>query len=162
MPAEANYSVVLGQVVTPETVRGVIQKAASINWGTHVLRWRYFEVTYEGITYHRDVLVPTALWHLLKRVYVDQQWPPGTTLAQLNAAARAAILDARTEIYVYGYYRTDPPRLQWGFFHPPTGIAVVYDAEADLVATVFTPEAGARFFQRQIAAVKIDREGWQV
>jgi hypothetical protein len=162
MPSEAKHVVVLGQVVTPEIVQVVIQKAAAINWGTHLLRWRYFEVTHEGITYQRDVLVPTALWHLMKRVYVDQEWPRGTTLEQLNAAARAAILDARTEIYVYGYYRTEPPRLQWGFFHPSTGVTVVYDAEADLVATVFRPEEGARFFQRQLAAVKIDREGWQV
>lgn len=162
MPAEANHVVVLGQVVTPEIVRVVIQKAAAIDWGTHLLRWRYFEVTHDGITYRRDILVPTVLWHLLKRVYVDQEWPGGTTLEQVNAAARAAILDARTEIYVYGYYRTEPPRLQWGFFHPSTGVAVVYDAEADLVATVFRPEEGPRFFQRQIAAVKIDREGWQV
>jgi hypothetical protein len=38
----------------------------------------------------------------------------------------------------------------------------IYDAEADLIATVFKPEAGALFLQRQIAAVQIDREAWQV
>jgi len=162
MEAEGRTLVILGQVITPETVQAIIRRAAAVPWGTHLLRWRYFEVTHAGVTYHRDTLLPTALWHLLKRVYVDQEWPPGTTLAELNAAASGAIEDARTEIYVYGYYRTEPPRVQWGFFHPPTGIAVVYDAEADLVATVFRPEEGARFFQRQIAAVRIDREGWQV
>ena len=162
MEAEERTLVVVGQTITPETVQAVLRRASAVHWGTHLLRWRYFEVTHAGVTYHRDALLPTALWHVLKRVYVDQEWPPGTTLAELNAAARAAIEDTRTEIYVYGYYRTDPPRVQWGFFNPPTGIAVVYDAEADLVATVFRPEEGALFFQRQIAAVKIDREGWQV
>ncbi|MBI2877068.1 MAG: hypothetical protein HYY20_09325 [Candidatus Tectomicrobia bacterium] len=80
----------------------------------------------------------------------------------MNEDARKTIESPGAEIYVYGYHRTDPPRLQWGFFNPATGIAVVYDAEADLVATVFKPEEGALFFQRQIAAVKVDREGWQV
>ena len=83
-------------------------------------------------------------------------------MEQLNDDARATIRDSATEIYVYGYYRTDPPRLQWGFFSPSTGIAVVYDMEADLVATVFKPEEGSIFFERQIAAVRIDREGWQI
>jgi len=154
--------VILGHVITPETVREVIRKAAAVHWGTHLLRWRYFDVTHEGVTYHRDTLVPTALWHLLKRVDVDRAWPTGTTLAQLNDDARATMADPRTQMYVYGYYRTDPPRLQWGFFNPVTEIAVVYDAEADLIATVFKPEAGALFLQRQSAAVQIDREAWQV
>lgn len=64
-----------------------------------------------------------------------------------------------TEIIVYGYYRTDPPRLQWGFLNPETGVAVVYDMEADLIATVFKPEEGSLFFERQIDAVRIDRKG---
>ena len=48
------------------------------------------------------------------------------------------------EVYVYGYYRTDPSRLQWGFLNRETGIAVIYDMEADLVATVFKPEEGVQ------------------
>jgi hypothetical protein len=153
---------VLGQAITPETVREVIQKARAVRWGTHLLRWRYFDVTHEGVTYHHNALIPTALWHLLKRIYVDQEWPPDTTLEQLHDGARATIEHPATEIYVYGYYRTDPPRRQWGFFHPTTAVAVVYDVEADLVATVFKPAGGARFFQRQIAVIKINREGWHV
>jgi hypothetical protein len=151
--------IVLAHPVTPETVCDIVRRASALQWGTHLLRWRYFDVTHEGVTYRRDALIPTALWHLLKRVYVDQEWPPGTTPEKLNDDARATIEDPATEIYVYGYYRTDPPRRQWGFFNLATGIAVVYDAEADLVTTVFKPEEGASFFQRQIAAVKIDREG---
>ena len=154
--------VVLGHTISPETVREVIRKASAVRWGTHLVRWRYFDVTHEGVTYHRDALVPTGLWHLLKRVYVDQEWPLATTLERLNEDARATVEGPGTEIYVYGYYRTDPPRRQWGFFNPSTGIAVVYDAEADLVATVFKPEEGRAFFQRQIAVVRIDREGWQI
>ena len=152
----------LGHVITPETVREVIQKASAMKWGTHLVRWRYFDVSHEGVTYHRDALVPAGLWHLLKRVYVDQDWPPGTTLEELNKDARAAIEQPETEIYLYGYYRTDPPRMQWGFLMLETGTAVIYDMEADLVATVFKPEEGVLFFERQIGTVKIDRKEWNV
>lgn len=143
-------------------VRDVIRKASAVNWGTHLLRWRYFDVEHEGVTYHRDALISTAMWHLLKRVYVDQDWPAGTTLERLNEDAYDTIQDPNTEIYVYGYYRTDPPRLQWGFLNSETGIAVIYDEEADLIATIFKPEEGALFFKRQIETVKIDREAWSV
>ena len=42
MPEQAIQ--VLGQAITPETVREVIQKARAVRWGTHLLRWRYFDV----------------------------------------------------------------------------------------------------------------------
>lgn len=117
---------------------------------------------HEGVTYHRDALVPTALWHLLKRVYVDQDWPIGTDLDELNEDARTTIQRPDTEIYVYGYYRTDPPRLQWGFLNPETGISVIYDMEARLIVTVFRPEEGSVFFERQIGMAKIDRKEWNI
>jgi len=153
---------VLGHIITPEVVCEVIQKAIDINWGTHLLRWRYFDVTHAGIIYHRNSLIPTALWHLLKRIYIDEDWPVDTTIEKLSNDAKATILGSMTEIYVYGYYRTAPPRLQWGFFNPTTRIAVVYDAEANLIATVFKPTEGGLFFQSQLSSVQINREEWQV
>ncbi len=63
---------------------------------------------------------------------------------------------------MYSYYRADPPRLQWGFLNPETGIAVIYDMEANLIVTVFKPEEGALFFTRQIDVVKMDRKEWNV
>jgi len=56
-------------------------------------------VTHAGRTYHRGALVSTALWHLLKRIYVDQDWPADTTLDQLNTDARATIQAEDTEIW---------------------------------------------------------------
>jgi len=52
--------------------------------------------------------------------------------------------------------------VQWGFLNAETEIAVIYDMEADLIATVFKPAEGAPFFERQIGTVKIDREEWNV
>ena len=152
----------LGHIVTPELVREICQKAANARWGTHLLRWRYFEVHHAGVTYHRNALIPSGMWHLLKRVYVDQDWPMDASQEDLDRDIRATILHPEAEIYIYGYYRTEPPRFQWGFMNPRTGIAVVYDMEADLIATIFKPEEGALFFARQIAAVKIDRMEWNL
>jgi hypothetical protein len=152
----------LGHTITPHTVREIRQKAANADWGAHLLRWRYFDVQHEGATYHRNAFIPSGLWHLLKRAYVDQDWPADTSQKDLAVDITATIQNARTEIYVYGYYRTDPPRLQWGFLNPETGMAVVYDMEADLIATIFKPEEGALFFERQIDAVKINRTEWNV
>jgi len=149
---------ILGYCITPEVVGEVIQRASAVRWGTHLIRWRYFDVTHEGVVYHQGVLIPTDLWHLLKRIYVDQDWPVGTTMEQFKQDARLTILDPETKIYVYGYYRTDPPRIQWGFLNSRTGIAVVYDIEADLIATVFKPEEGETFFLGQIDAVQISRK----
>ena len=86
----------------------------------------------------------------------------GTSLEKLNKDIRLNIQRSDTQIYVYGYYRTDPPRPQWGFLNLETGIAVIYDMEADLIATVFKPEEGEAFFLRQVEAVKIDRKEWDV
>ena len=152
----------LGHIITPDLVREISQKAANASWGTHLLRWRYFDVQHDGVTYHRNALIPSGLWHLLKRIYVDQDWPTDASQEDLAADIRGTIQNAETGIYVYGYYRTDPPRLQWGFLNPQTGMAVIYDMEADLIATVFKPEAGALFFRRQIDAVKINRMEWNV
>jgi hypothetical protein len=159
---DRNAVELLGRLVTPETVHQVIQKASVVNWGAHLLRWRYFDVTHAGRVYHRGALVSTALWHLLKRIYVDRDWPADTTLDQLNADARATIQADDTEIWCYGYYRTDPPRLQWGFFNASMGIAVVYDDEADLIATVFKPVEGTRFFAGQLSAYRVDRREWAI
>lgn len=152
----------LERVITPETVLKIIRKASAIKWGNHLVRWRYFDVSHEGVMYHHDALIPAGLWHLLKRIYVDQDWPCGTSLEELNADTRSVIQNPNAEIHVYGYYRTDPPRLQWAFLDAETGIAVIYDMEADLIATVFKPEEGVLFFERQIGAVKIDRKEWNV
>jgi hypothetical protein len=127
-----------------------------------LIRWRYFDVIYEGTTYRKDSLIPSNLWHLLKRIYVDQDWATDTTLEKFNQDARSTIQSRDTDVYVFGYYRTNPPRLQLGFLSRHSGIAVVYDMEADLIATVFKPEDGKAFFMGQIESVNIDREGWAI
>ena len=115
---------IVGHRITPEVIREVLQKASVVRWGTHLLHWRYFDVTHEGIIYHKGALISTGRWHLLKRIYVDQDWPVGTSLEKLNEDTRLTIQHPDTQIYVYGYYRTDPHRPQWGFLNHETGIAV--------------------------------------
>jgi len=95
----------------------------------------------------------------LKRIYIDRDWNDDTTIEKLNEDAKKVILDSSSEIWVYGYYRTSPPRIQWSFYSKDSGIAVVYDEEADLIATVFKPIEGSKFFAVQISAQQIDRKG---
>jgi hypothetical protein len=152
----------LGQKITPEIVQQTIMKASAVKWGAHLVRWRYFDVEHDNQIYRQNVLLPTDLWHLLKRIYVDEEWPIDTTQEKLNADAQAVLNDPETEIFVYGYYRTYPPRIQWGFLNKASSIAVVYDAEADLVATVFKPSESQLFFERQLESVKVDRKAWNV
>ena len=96
-----------GYMITPELVREISQKTSNARWGTHLLRWRYFEVHYDGVTYHRHALIPAGVWHLLKRVYVDQAWPVGTRQEDLDRDIRATIQHAETEIYVCLLYTSD-------------------------------------------------------
>lgn len=112
MAREKTHSLtLLGHTITPHTVREIRQKAANADWGAHLLRWRYFDVQHERVTYHRNALIPSGLWHLLKRVYVDQDWPADTSQEDLAADITATIQNARTEIYVYGLlsHRPAPP-----------------------------------------------------
>jgi hypothetical protein len=80
----------------------------------------------------------------------------------LSDDAKKVTHDKSSEIWVYGYYRTSPPRIQWGFYSKDAGIAVIYDEEADLIATVFKPIEGSKFFAVQISAQQIDRKKWGV
>jgi len=153
---------ILDQEITVERVQEVIKQASKMNWGTHLVRWRYDDLEHQGVKYKKGSLIPTDKWHLLKRIYIDRDWPDDTTIEKLSDDAKKVILDNSSEIWIYGYYRTSPPRLQWGFYSKDGGIAVVYDEEADLIATVFKPIDGSKFFDVQISAHKIDREKWGV
>lgn len=159
----ADYSIkILNQKITADKIREVLQNAIKVNWGTHLIRWRYEDIEHEGIPYKKGDLITTDLWHLLKRIYVDKEWPTNTTMEDLSKDARTVICNRTTEIWVYGYYRTSPPRIQWGFYLKDTGIAVVYDEQADLIATVFKPVEGSKFFAAQISAQQINRKQWGV
>ena len=102
------------------------------------------------------------LWHLLKRIYVDQHWDKSTTIEIIDKTARQVILAKDTEIWVYGYYRIVPTRLQWGFFSDRLGVIVIYDDDADEVTTVFKPKNGSQFLSTQLDAQKINRNVWRI
>jgi len=67
-----------------------------------------------------------------------------------------------SQIWVYGYYRTFPPRLQWAFYSKKSRIVVVYDEQADLIATVFKVEVATEFFLLQDQPRKINLKQWSV
>ncbi len=48
--------------------------------------------------------LPSVEWHVLERVYLDEQWSLGTTPVQYVADLRQAILHPQAEIWTYRYY----------------------------------------------------------
>jgi hypothetical protein len=48
--------------------------------------------------------VPASEFHLFRRVYLDEQWPPGTTLETYVRDLRQAIRHPKAEIWTYRYY----------------------------------------------------------
>lgn len=154
---------ILGRTIMPSRVNQVIQKAGTASWGTHLKEWKFKDVRYSSRLYSKGDLIPTQLWHLLKRIHIDKDWPEGTTLEQFDEEIRQTIANPESIIVVYGYYRTLPPRLQWGFYDTEAEIAVVYDEEANLIVTAFKPIEGLQFFQLyQVNPIRIPREEWQV
>jgi hypothetical protein len=43
-------------------------------------------------------------WHLLERIYLDEQWPVGTTEVQFVADLHQAVLHAQVQVWTYRYY----------------------------------------------------------
>jgi hypothetical protein len=75
---------ILDQEITIKKIQAVIRKASTMNWGTHLIRWRYDDLEYQSIQYRKGSLIPTDKWHLLKRIYIDRDWPEDTTIEKLN------------------------------------------------------------------------------
>ena len=48
--------------------------------------------------------VRTVAWHLLKRVYLDQQWPVGTTEVDFVQDLHQAVSHQARQIWTYRYY----------------------------------------------------------
>ena len=48
--------------------------------------------------------VSAGEFHLLKRVYLDEQWPPGTTLETYVRDLRQAIRHPEAQVWTYRYY----------------------------------------------------------
>ena len=98
---EKNSIKILNQEITFNKIREVIKKASKINWGTHLVRWRYDDVEHQSIKYTKGNLIPTDKWHLLKRIYIDRDWPSDTTIEKLSEDAKKVILDNSSEIWIY-------------------------------------------------------------
>jgi len=48
--------------------------------------------------------VRTVEWHLLKRIYLDQQWPVGTTEGEFVKDLQQAVLNPQVQVWTYRYY----------------------------------------------------------
>lgn len=100
---------------TPDEVAVIIAHVAQASFVTYLSRVPIR--VREGLG-HYGLNCPARMsnieWHLLERVYLDEQWPPGTTVAEYVHDLHQAIKHAEVEVWTYRYF--DRPYA--GFFSP--------------------------------------------
>jgi hypothetical protein len=67
-----------------------------------VTRWMREQLTAQGISVNDRL--PAIETHLLKRVYLDRQWPIGATVEEYLADLHRAISHPAAQIWTYRYY----------------------------------------------------------
>jgi hypothetical protein len=100
---------------TPDEVEAITAHAAQAPFATYLshvpTRVR------EGLIQHGvscPARAPSIEWHLLERVCLDQQWPPGTTATQYVHDLHQAVVHPEAEVWTYRYF--DQPYA--GFISP--------------------------------------------
>jgi hypothetical protein len=63
----------LGHSITPDLVREISQKASKSSWGTHLLRWRYFEPE-EGALFFRRQIDAVKINRMEWNVLIGKSW----------------------------------------------------------------------------------------
>jgi hypothetical protein len=90
-------------------------------------------------------------WHLLKRIYLDKQWPVGTTEAAFMADLHRALLHEQTQIWTYRYY-THPyagflsPSAIQQVAQPQRYIFVAYSPAFGTITTAYQTNGVANVF----------------
>jgi len=54
---KSNSIKILNQEITSDKILEVIGKASKVNWGTHLVRWRYDDLEHQGIKYKKGSLI---------------------------------------------------------------------------------------------------------
>ncbi len=123
----------------------IIRICSQVRWATRLKEWRYKDVEYEGEVYTRGDMLPAALAHLLKRVHIDGDLPPDTTLEQYNELIRNLVTSSSSWVYGFLYHNLHP---QWGFYDPKTGWVAAFDAITGEVQTALIAGEKEQFFTK--------------
>lgn len=94
-----------GRQATEEELARIIAHVAQAPFASHLVRpprWLRDALAERGITL--PARVPADEFHLLRRIYLDKQWPPGTTVETYVQDLQQAVRHPEAEIWTYRYY----------------------------------------------------------
>jgi hypothetical protein len=94
-----------GQRATDEELSHIVAHVAQAPFASRLVRpprWWREALARLGIT--MPARVSAGEFHLFRRVYLDEQWPPGTTLETYVQDLRQAIRHPEAQIWTYHYY----------------------------------------------------------
>ena len=106
-----------------------------------ITQWLRQELEAQGVHVASEKL-PSVELHLLKRIYVDGQWPPGTTVAQFTADLHRAVQHPDVRIWTYRWLGEAfvgflaPSHVQ-DAPNPETFLFITYSADYGTIKTGF-------------------------
>ena len=129
---------------TDAEVRRIVEHVGQAPFASRPVRVdrRLWGLTYGGQRLGRESRLPSLEAHLLKRVYVERQWPEGTTAEQYVADLHRAVRHPQAELWTYRY-RGRPFAAFFAPSHvqadpcPEKLIFVAYDAGYGTITTGF-------------------------
>ena len=136
---------------TDEEVQQLVSHVAQAPFSSRLLkinRWLHKELKARGVQFASDKL-PSVEIHLLKRIHLDRQWPPGTTVNQFVADLHQAVQHPGVQIWTYHWLSEAfagflaPSHVQ-NVPNPEAFIFVAYNADRSVIQTGFqasSPEA---------------------
>lgn len=92
--------------------------------------------------------MPSVEWHLLERVYVDQQWPVGTTVLQYLTDLHNAVQHPAIQVWTYRYFGIPcagflaPSHIQQ-VPKPEAYIFVTYNSQFSVIVTGYQASSAA-------------------
>jgi hypothetical protein len=94
-----------GRRATEDELSQIVAHVAQAPFASRLIRpprWWREALAQRGIAV--PTRVPAGEFHLFRRVYLDEQWPPGTTLETYVRDLRQAIRHPKAQIWAYHYY----------------------------------------------------------
>lgn len=107
MPADALILELIdtGRQATADELKAIIEHVAQAPFATYLSRVPgrvRRPLAQMGIV--TPARMPSVEWHLLERVYLDEQWPVGATVAQYMADLQQAVRHPDVQVWTYRYY----------------------------------------------------------
>ncbi len=136
--------VVTGRKASHSEIKQIIAHIAQASFSRHAIKIdrRLIGRVYLGQVLEPTTKLPSIETHLLKRIYVEQQWNEGTSLEKYISDLRHAVKHPASHIWTYEHRGAPcvgilaPSHVQ-GAPNPEEFIFVVYNARFGVIATGF-------------------------